>query len=172
MPSSQVRGRLTIGNKSLDILGNGYHDHAWGRFAISDLRMTTAWATEPLDGFSLSLGEITGGQRLAFLELEKDGKSIVFPQNRVKLTEVGSHLDNETGLGYPTSYRVEAESGEHKLNFTVDVLRTEATSLDFKPPDPSRNVFQQRSLLHGNLTSRSGEAYEFSEEGISTFWGA
>ena len=74
MPSSQVRGSLTIGNRSLDILGKGYHDHAWGRFPLSDLRMTTAWAAEPLDGFSLSLGEITAEQRLAFLELEKDGK--------------------------------------------------------------------------------------------------
>jgi len=172
MPSSQVRGRLTIGNKSLDIRSKGYHDHAWGRFPLSDLRMTTAWATEPLDGFSLSLGEITGEQRLAFLGVEKEGKSIVFPQNKIKLTEIGSYLDNETGLGYPSTYRVEAESGEHKLNFTVDVLQAQATSLDFKPPEPSRTIFHQKSLLQGNLTSRSGDAYEFSEEGISTFWGA
>jgi hypothetical protein len=170
MPSSQVRGSLTIGNKSLDILGKGYHDHAWGRFGLSDLRMTTAWAAEPLDGFSLCFGEITGEQRLAFLGVEKEGKSIVFPQNRIKLTEIGGHLDNETTLGYPSIYRVEAESGEHKLNFTVDVLRAEATRLDFKPPEPSRTIFHQRSLLQGNLTSRSGEAYEFAEEGISTFW--
>jgi len=170
MPSAQVRGSLTLGNKSLDILGKGYHDHAWGRFPLSDLRMTTAWAAEPLDGFSLSMGELTGGQRLAFLGLEKDGKSIVFPQNKIKVTEIGSYLDNETALGYPSTYRVEAESGEHKLNFTVDVLRAEATSLDFKPHEPSRTILHQRSLLQGNLTSRSGDAYEFSEEGISAFW--
>ena len=172
MPSSQVRGRLTIGNRSLDILGKGYHDHAWGRFPLSDLRMTTAWAAEPLDGFSLSLGEITAEQRLAFLGVETEGKSIVFPQNKIKLAEVGSYLDNETSLGYPSTYRVEAESGEHKLNFTVDVLQAQATRLDFKPPKPSRTIFHQRSLLQGNLTSRSGDAYEFSEEGISTFWAA
>jgi hypothetical protein len=172
MPSAQVRGSLTIGNKSLDILGKGYHDHAWGRFPLSDLRMTTAWAADPLDGFSLSLGEINAEQRLAFLGLEKDGKSIVFPQNKIKVTEIGSYLNNETGLGYPSSYRVEAESGEHKLNFTVDVLRAEAISLDFRPPQPSRTIFHQRSLLQGNLTSRSGEAYEFKEEGISAFWAA
>ncbi len=170
MPSSQVRGRLTIGNRSLDILGKGYHDHSWGRFALSDLRMTTAWAAEPLDGFSLSLGEITGEQRLAFLGVEKEGKSIVFPQNKIKLTEIDRLLDNETGLGYPSTYRVEAESGEHKLNFTVDVLWTEATILDFKLPEPSRTIFHQRALVQGNLTSRSGEAYEFTEEGISVYW--
>ena len=170
MPSSQVRGSLTTGNRTVDIMGKGYHDHAWGRFDLSDLRMTTAWAAEPLDGFSLCFGEITREQRLAFLGVEKEGKSIVFPQNRIKLTEIGGHLDNETTLGYPSIYRVEAESGEHKLNFTVDVLRAEATRLDFKPPEPSRTIFHQRSLLQGNLTSRSGEAYEFAEEGISTFW--
>ena len=170
MPSSQVRGSLTIGNRSLDILGKGYHDHAWGRFRLSDLRMTTAWAAEPLDGFSLSFGEITGEQRLAFLGVEKEGKSIVFPQNKIKLTEIDRLLDNETGLGYPSTYRVEAESGEHKLNLTVDVLRTEATILDFKLPEPSRTIFHQRALVQGNLTSRSGEAYEFTEEGISVYW--
>ena len=67
---------------------------------------------------------------------------------------------------------IEAESGEHKLNFTVNVLRTEATILDFKSPETSQTIFHQRSLLQGNLTSRSGEAYEFKEEGISTFWAA
>ena len=172
MPSSQVRGSLTIGNKTVDVMGKGYHDHAWGRFDLANVRMTTAWVAEPLDGFSLSLGEITGEQRLAFLGVEKEGKSIVFPQNRVMLTEIGSYLDNKTGLGYPSTYRVEAESGEYKLNFTVDVLQAQATSLDFKPPEPSRTIFHQRSLLQGNLTSRSGEAYEFSEEGISAFWAA
>ena len=172
MPSAQVRGRLTIGNKSLDILGKGYHDHAWGRFDLANIRMTTAWAAEPLDGFSLSFGEIPGQQRLAFLGVEKEGKSIVFPQNKIMLTEIDSLLDNETGLGYPSTYRVEAESGEHKLNFTVDVLRTEATIRDFKPPEPSWAMFHQVSMIQGNLTSRSAEAYEFSEEGISTFWAA
>jgi len=172
MPSAQVRGSLILGNKSLDILGKGYHDHAWGRFALGDLRMTTAWAAEPLDGFSLYLGEITGEQRLAFLGVEKEGKSIVFPQNRIKLTEIAPHSGNETSLDYPSTYRVEAESGEHKLNFTVNVLRTEATSLDFKPPEPSRTIIHQRSLLQGNLTSRSNEAYEFKEGGISAYWSA
>ena len=170
MPSSQVLGSLTIGNRSLDILGKGYHDHSWGRFDLSDLRMTTAWAAEPLDGFSLSLGEITGEQRLAFLGVEKEGKSIVFPQNKIMLTEIDSLLDNETGHFYPSTYRVEAESGEHKLNFTVDVLRTEASRLEFKPPEPSRTIFQQRSRMQGNLISRSGEDYEFAEEGISVYW--
>jgi hypothetical protein len=170
MPSSQVRGRLTTGNKTVDVMGKGYHDHAWGRFPLADVRMTTAWAAEPLEGFSLSFAEITGKQRLAFLELEKDGKSIVFPQNKIRLTEIDGYSDNKTGLGYPSSYRVEAESGEHKLDFTVDVLQAESTSLDFKPPESNRTIVQQRSLLQGNLTSRSGEAYEFREEGLSTYW--
>ena len=170
MPSAQVRGSLTLGNKTVDVMGKGYHDHAWGRFDLSHLRMTTAWAAEPLDGFSLYLGEITGEQRLAFLGVEKEGKSIVFPQNRVKITEIGSYLDNETGLGYPSTYRVEAESGEHKLNFTVDVLQAQATSLDFKPPQPSQIISQQTCILQGRLKSKSNDFYEFRKEGVSALW--
>ena len=171
MPSAEVRGSLTIDNRTVDILGKGYHDHAWGRFALSDARITTAWAAEPLDGFSLSFGQITG-ETLAFLGLEKDGKSTVFPQNKIKVSQIGHSSDNKTSLSYPSSYRVEAESGEHELNFTVDVLQSDAINLDFLSPEPGLTIFHQISLLQGTLTSRYGESYEFKEEGISTFWAA
>lgn len=171
MPSAEVRGSLTIDNRTVEILGKGYHDHAWGRFALSDARITTAWAAEPLDGFSLSFGQING-EKLAFLGLEKDGKSIVFPQNKIKVSQIGHSSDNETSPGYPSSYRVEAESGEYELNFTVDVLQSDAINLDFLSPEPGLTIFHQISLLQGTLTSRYGESYEFKEEGISTFWAA
>ena len=171
MPSADVRGSLTIDNRTVDILGKGYHDHAWGRFALSDARITTAWAAEPLDGFSLSFGQITG-ETLAFLGLEKDGKSMVFPQNKIRVSQIGHSSDNETSLSYPSSYRVEAESGEYELNFTVGVLQSEAINLDFLSPEPGLTIFHQISLLQGTLTSRYGESYEFKEEGISTFWAA
>ena len=171
MPSADVRGSLTIDNKTVDILGKGYHDHAWGRFALSDARMTTAWTAEPLHGFSLSFGQITG-ETLAFLGLEKDGKSMVFPQNKIKVSQIGHSSDNKTSLSYPSSYRVEAESSEYELNFTVDVLQSDAINLDFLSPEPGLTIFHQISLLQGTLTSRYGESYEFKEEGISTFWAA
>jgi hypothetical protein len=171
MPSAEVRGSLTIDNRTVDILGKGYHDHAWGRFALSDARITTAWAVEPLDVFSLSFGQITG-ETLAFLGLEKDGKSMVFPQNKIKVSQIGHSSDNKTRLSYPFSYRVAAESGEYELNFTVDVLQSEAINLDFLSPEPGLTIFHQISLLQGTLTSRYGESYEFKEEGISTFWAA
>jgi len=32
MPSANVTGSFTIGNRTVDIDGTGYHDHIWGRF--------------------------------------------------------------------------------------------------------------------------------------------
>jgi hypothetical protein len=112
---------------------------------------------------------VQGQQRLAFLGVEKDGQSIVFPQRDIKLSHDGYSFDNDTALVYPAAYRVEAESGEHKLNFTVDVLQAGSEILDFKPPQPSPIISQQISMLQGRLESKSGEVYEFQKEGLSTF---
>jgi hypothetical protein len=72
MPSANVTGSITPGNRTLNIDGIGYHDHFWGRFALSDPQITWAEASEPGDGFSLTLGEIQGDERNAFLGIKSE----------------------------------------------------------------------------------------------------
>jgi hypothetical protein len=55
MPSAQVNGTLAIGNSTKSLRGTGYHEHAWGRFALSDPQIIMASVSVPLDGFSLAL---------------------------------------------------------------------------------------------------------------------
>jgi hypothetical protein len=112
MPSANVTGSITVGNRTLNIDGIGYHDHFWDRFALSDPQITWAEASEPGDGFSLTLGEIQGDERNAFMGIKIEGKTIKFSSKQIKLNYTNVVLDNATAVMQPTGYNVSAENGE------------------------------------------------------------
>jgi hypothetical protein len=169
MPSAQVTGTLAIGNSTKRLQGTGYHEHAWGRFALSDPQITRASVSIPLDGFSLSFAEISGEQRVAFLGIEKDGKSIAFRDMQIKINYSNYSFDNETAALFPQAYYVEADNGDYSLDLAVDVQKNAATTLDYLPPLQSVLIFQQVSVLQGTLKSKSGEQYTFQKQGFSGF---
>jgi len=169
MPSAQVTGTLTIGNMTKSLQGTGYHEHAWGRFALSDPQITRASVSVPLDNFSLAFAEILGEQRAAFLGIEKDGKSIAFRDMQIKINDSNYAFDNKTAIVFPDAYQVEADNGDYSLDLTVDVQKSAATTLDYQPPLPSVIIFQQVSILRGTLKSKSGEKFSFQKQGFSGF---
>ena len=171
MPSAQVTGTLTIGNTTKSLQGTGYHEHAWGRFALSDPQITRASVSIPLDGFSLAFAEILGEQRVAFLGIEKDGKSIAFSDKQIKLnySNVSCAFDNMTAAVFPAAYNVEADNGDYTLDLAVDVQKSAATNLEYQPPLQSVLIFQQVSILKGTLKSKSGEKFSFQKQGFSGF---
>lgn len=169
MPSANVTGSITIGNRTLNIDGIGYHDHFWGRFALSDPQITWAEASEPGDGFSLTLGEIQGDERNAFLGIKKADKTIKFSTKQIKLNYANFVLDNATAVMQPTGYNVSAENGEYILDLTVTVQKSVPMMVDYPAPMPSRLDFQQYSLLQGTLKSKSGEEYSFRRPGFSGY---
>jgi hypothetical protein len=168
MPSAQVTGTLTIGNRTKSLQGIGFHEHAWGRFALSDPQITRASVSVPLEGFSLAFAEILGEQRVAFLGIEKDGKSIVFSDKQIKLN-YSNAFDNMTAEIFPAAYHVEADNGDYTLDLAVDVQKSAATALDYQPPLPSVLIFHQVSILQGTLESKSGEKFSFQKQGFSGF---
>ena len=169
MPSAQVTGTLTIGNTTKSLQGTGYHEHAWGRFALSDPQITRASVSIPLDGFCLAFAEILGEKRVAFLGIEKDGKSIAFRDMQIKMNCSNYAFDNKTAAVFPQAYHVEAENADYSLDLAVDVQKSTATTLDYLPPLPSVLIFQQVSILQGTLKSKSGEQYTFQKQGFSGF---
>lgn len=169
MPSAQVTGTLTIGNRTKSLQGTGYHEHAWGRFAFSDPQITRASVSVPLDSFSLAFAEIQGVQRVAFLGIKKDSKGIDFSDKQIKLNYSNYTFDNTTATVTPGTYHVEADNGDYSLDLVVDVIKSAATTLDYLPPLPSILIFQQVSFLHGTLISKSGEKFSFQKQGFSGF---
>ncbi|MCX6678287.1 MAG: hypothetical protein NTU95_10170 [Methanothrix sp.] len=169
MPSAQVTGTLTIGNITKSLQGIGYHEHAWGRFALSDPQIIRASVSVPLDGFCLAFAEISGEQRAAFLGIEKDGKSIAFRDMQIKINYSNYSFDNKTAAVFPDAYHVLADNGDYSLDLEVDVQKSAATTLDYQPPLPSVLIFQQVSILQGTLKSKSGEKFSFQKQGFSAF---
>jgi hypothetical protein len=171
MPSAQVTGTLTIGNRTKSLEGTGYHEHAWGRFDLSDPQIIRASVSVPLEGFSLAFAEILGEQRAAFLGIEKDGKRIAFSDKQIKLnySNASYAFDNMTAAAFPDAYNVEADNGEYTLDLAVDVQESAATTIDYQPPLPSVLVFQQVSVLQGTLVSKAGEKFSFQDKGFSGF---
>jgi hypothetical protein len=169
MPSARVTGKLTTGNMTKSLQGTGYHEHAWGRFALSDPQILRASVSIPLESFSLAFAEIRGEQRVAFLGIEKDGKSIAFRDNQIKLNYSNYSFDNATAAVFPQAYHVAADNGDYSLDLDVDVKKSAATTLDYLPPLPSVLIFQQVSILQGTLKSKSGEKFSFQKQGFSGF---
>jgi len=173
MPSAQVTGTLTVGNRTIRLQGTGYHEHAWGRFDLSDPQITRASVSIPLEDFCLAFAEIVGEQRVAFMGIEKDGKSITFSDKQIKIkySNESYAFDNMTTAVFPGAYHVEADNGDYTLDLVVDVQKSAAATLEYQPPLPDVIVFQQVSILQGTLKSKSGENFSFQDKGFSGFTG-
>ncbi len=169
MPSANVTGSITIGNRTQSIHGIGYHDHIWGRFALNDPQITWAEASVPADSFSLTLGEIEGEERNAFLGIRKDGKTIKFSGKQIRLNYTDFAFDNVTAQVYPSGYNVSAGNGDYILDMAVKVQKSVPVMVDYPAPVPIYLDFQQYSLLQGTLKSKSGEEYSFRQSGFSGF---
>jgi hypothetical protein len=169
MPSAQVSGSMKIGNRTIPIRGTGSHDHAWGRFSLSDPRITSASVSNPLEAFSLSFFEVSGEERLSQLGIQKDEKSIVFSDRQITLNYTGYAFDNESNSTFPEKYLIEADNGNYRLNLTVDAIKSAVDVLDYEPPALSILFIQQASLLQGTLQSKTGEIYSFNRTGFSHY---
>jgi hypothetical protein len=141
---------MKVGNSTQRVQGTGYHEHAWGRFALSDPQITRASVSIPQEGFSLALAVIQGEERVAFLGLEKDGKSIAFSGKQIKLNYSNYSFDNVTASVFPSSYNIQADNGDYRLDLAVDVQKSAALTLEYQEPVPSALIFQQVSFLAGD----------------------
>ena len=173
MPAASVTGSITIGNRTVDINGTGYHDHVWGRFPLSDSQFTWAEASNPAENFSLSYREISGGEREAYVGVQKDDETIEFSgrQVNVNYTEYSEYaFDNATGV-YPARYNILADNSKWSLELAVRVQESIPTALDYPRQTADRLDLQQLALLHGTLRSKSGEEYVFQVRGFSGYSG-
>lgn len=174
MPSANVTGSITIGNRTVDFNGTGYHDHIWGRFSLSDSQFTWAEASDPARNFTLSYREISGGEREAYVGVKKDDQAIDFSGRQVDVncTEYSEYaFDNATGV-YPARCNVRGDNGKWSLELEVRVLESIPMLLDYPRPMPDRLDLQQLALLQGTLRSKSGEEYVFQVRGFSGYSGA
>lgn len=169
MPSANVSGSIVVDNQTLNIDGVGYHDHCWGRWALND--PTSVWleTSNPVEGFSISLAEITGEQKNTFMGLKYNDKTVAFSSKQVKLNVTDFAFDPGTGVVYPAKYEVVAENGEYRLDLMAKVKKSVPIRLDYQPPAPSLVVFGQVADLQGVLKEKNGGEYQFDAAGFTGY---
>ncbi len=169
MPSANVTGKLTLGDRTLEINATGYHDHGWGRWALNDPQITWAQVSVPKDGFSLTVGDILGDGRITSLGIKYAGKTIQFSTKQIKLNYTVFAFDNATSRTYPAGYKLLAENGEYRVELTIAAQKSLPLMIDYPAPMPSLLAFQQVSNMQGTLISKAGEEYRFNETGFSGY---
>ena len=167
MPSANVTGTLTLGNRTLDINGVGYHDHAWGRWASNDQTFSWAEVSIPKDNFSLTIGDILDNPQTTYLGIKYGDKTITFSDKQIKLTYANFTFDDTTARIYPSGYLVLASSKDYKLETMINVEKNVPLIADYPSPIPSYLIYGQVSDFQGTLKSKSGEEYKFKEKGFS-----
>ena len=51
-PNGDITGTITVGDKTTEVRGSGYHDHNWGDVPLSDLLNGWLWSRGEVDGFT------------------------------------------------------------------------------------------------------------------------
>ncbi|MCK9405529.1 MAG: hypothetical protein M0Q47_03830 [Methanothrix sp.] len=175
MPLANVTGSFTIGNRTVNVDGTGYHDHIWGRFPLNDAQFTWAEASNPAENFSLIYREIWGNRTednpKAYLGIQKEGESIEFSGGQMKAnyTDHSEYAIDNATLVHPARYSISADNGDWSLELSVGVFESIPTVLDYPRPMLDRLDLQQLALLQGTLRSKSGEEYVFEERGFSGY---
>jgi hypothetical protein len=169
IPSANVTGTLTLGNRTLDIKGVGYHDHAWGRWALNDPKFAWAQVSIPKDDFSLTIGDILENPQSTYLGMKYGGETITFSARQIKLIYTDYTFDNATARIYPSGYLVMASNGDYKLETMIKVQKNVPLVMDYPMPMPSYLIYGQVSDFKGTLKSKSGDEYKFEERGFSGY---
>ncbi len=147
---------LTLGNRTIDISGRGYHDHNWGRWAFNDPQWNWAQASRPEDGFSVTLGDVQSERRNTILGVKVSAeKTIKFSERQIKLNYTDFAFDPVTARTYATGYEVEADNGDYRLKMGIKALKNVPLPVDYPAPMPTVEIFEQVSRFQGFLQPRS-----------------
>ncbi|HUI40079.1 MAG TPA: hypothetical protein VLY86_04070 [Methanothrix sp.] len=169
IPSGNVTGTLTLGNRILDITAVGYHDHNWGRWAFNDPQWNWAEVSDPAKDFSLTLGDVFGEEQNTMLGVRYAGDQIKFTGKQIKLTYTDFAFDQSTARIYPQGYRVQADNGDYQLDLTIKAEKNVPLLVSYPPPQPSYVIFEQVSRIQGFLRTRTDVLYRFDEKGFSEY---
>ena len=169
MPSANVTGTLTLGNRTHDVRATGYHDHNWGRWAFNDPQWNWAQCSIPEDGFSVTFGDVLGEQRNTIVGLKYRGETIKFTGKQIRLNYTDFAFDPLTARTYPAGYKLSANNGDYRMEMDIKALKNVPLIADYPAPLPTYVIFEQVSRFQGFLQPRSGAAYQFDLLGFSEY---
>ena len=122
LPRAEVTGKIKIDNKEIKVKGIGYHDHNWDvRYAATQNNHGWFWGKIYSKSFTVTWATIYKnkniGQPLLVLN-ENDNGYINFKPEEIRF--VGDKLGLQNKKMIPHHFKLEADNGKAKLNFSMD----------------------------------------------------
>jgi hypothetical protein len=173
LPRAHCRGRLVVGDETVDAEGIGYHDHNWGQISLSRLISYWHWGRIYAGDVTCIYADVVGrGRRKktpSGLLMLAVGDQIVFNTSHVQIEEGDLAHSARAARTYPRSLRITSEMDGAPIELTLRSLEL-VSAYDFLATlSPLRRsalrlltrpaYFRHRSEVHLRFTY-AGRGYD------------
>lgn len=172
VPKGEVSGSLTVGNKTINVHGFGYHDHQWGSMNYLMVWNHWTWARQSFEDYTLLVFDMVAARNYGFKRFpitfiqDKDG-NIIFENTKDVFYEVlKEYHDDESGKDYPKVSRYVFNQGSKKVEYTLAADKILQSEDAYRlVPEQTRTAFDQmgmhpsysRYLATGDLEIANGD---------------
>ena len=130
VPKGEVTGTLTVGGKTTEVHGFGYHDHQWGNVNFLTEWNHWLWARQSFDDYSMLVFDMVSNKNTEYSRFpimfiqDKDG-NIVFENTHNVTCEVLEeyHDDEASGKDYPKALHYSFENDGKQVDYTLKVKK-------------------------------------------------
>ncbi len=128
VPRSDLKGKLWIGDKEMDVSGQGFQDHDWGDIGFHTTIGGFFWGRVYYKEFTFvypSILPITGsGEDAKTMLYVAKGEQIVLVSDRLKPILSDYEVNKDTGINIPNRITFEIKEGDVEVSvcFTADKL--------------------------------------------------
>jgi len=140
LPRADVTGSLTIGDKTMPVKGEGYHDHNWGNVEMSQCFAGWGWGRmfgpkyTFIYGWTMPLSKEIPQTSSLFVARDRE---IVFVSPWVKFTLGNEQVHEESGIQLPNTLSMKACYEDIDINCRLDIVKI----LEYMKSDPDHGGF-------------------------------
>jgi hypothetical protein len=152
MPGARVRGQVTVDGQVYATEAQGYHDHNWGEWVVTDALWTWAQYAEP--DLALAMAGLIR-QPLGRASVLWRGARTVFTQEQYRLWHTRWAFDAANTHWYPLQTMLQAENDGWLLLVQWQTLKTHALRGDLPSPLPDVLLYEQTAQYTGHLFQKT-----------------
>ena len=166
----ETTGHVVFGGSQISVSGFSWMDHEFGTSALSEDAVGWDWFAVTLDnGVVLMCAEIrtsSGATQNIFKGTLgfPDGRQLAITSDELELTPTGSWTSPDTGIEYPSGWRVAIP--QHKIELTIEPL------IDDQEMDVAFTYYEGATTVRGSMQGQpvTGRGYvELTGYGVAGF---
>jgi predicted secreted hydrolase len=123
IPRAEVNGKIKVNDEEIDVKGIGYHDHNWDvRYSATQNNHGWFWGKIYSNNFTITWATIYKNKEIGqpLLVINENNKGYInFKPEEIKF--IGDKLSLKNKKMIPLHFILEANNGNEKLKFSMDV---------------------------------------------------